>query len=306
MELEDSDEATEQISLQVLHQFLVDVTNKLLQNDCYEHAANEICNFQRHLKIEICHKLADGINKFVSFKSSSVFMETYYGNIIQYGESFFKGDFSGSTIKIILIKLADLIFVKHQGKERKVVEENAHSINDRQLAGLQYLGGYVLHTIYKKIKNSKQFKNKLSQECLVILEAARETNEELFQNNKLVSALSRGGLWCITEKMQHVFVICEKYLLRKTGGIPSIPIKGIITDLLGLSVIGDLFDQITERLDPEISMNSKKSTLYAIIRLFIHVRMFSIVKDFNQKERLHKHQGKRTGLRKSLKEKSGI
>ena len=240
MELEDSDaEATEQISLQVLHQCLVDVTNKLLQNNCYEHALNEIQNFQRHLKIEICHKLADGINKLVSFKSSSMFMETYYGNIVRYGDSFFKEDFGGPTIKIILIKLADFIFVKHQGKERKVVEETAHSINDRQLAGLQYLGGYVLHTIYKKIKYSKKIKSKLPQECLDILEAARETNEELVQNSKLVSALSRGGLWCITEKMQHIFVICEKYLLRKTGGIPSTRLKDIINDLLALSVIGD-------------------------------------------------------------------
>ena len=41
--------------------------------------------------------------------------------------------------------------------------------------------------------------------------ACRPTNTERLQNQKLVSALNRGGLWVITEDMQKIFLVVEKY-----------------------------------------------------------------------------------------------
>ena len=59
------------------------------------------------------------------------------------------------TSKIILIKLADSLYTRHQKKQRKEVEETSPNLSDRQLAGLRYLSGYVIHKLYKKSKNCK-------------------------------------------------------------------------------------------------------------------------------------------------------
>eukprot|EP00112_Aurelia_sp_Birch-Aquarium-sp1_P021446 Seg579.3 transcript_id=Seg579.3/GoldUCD/mRNA.D3Y31 product="hypothetical protein" protein_id=Seg579.3/GoldUCD/D3Y31 len=62
---------------------------------------------------------------------------------------------------------------------------------------LGYLDGYVFHNLFRKLKNSKNYVTKESQDCMQILKAGK-TQEENIQNQStpnLVATLSRGGLW---------------------------------------------------------------------------------------------------------------
>ena len=96
-----------------------------------------------------------------------------------------------------------------------------------------YLSGYVIHRLHKQIKNSKRWNSSESQYCIAILEAARETDTDYQSNQKLVSALNRGGLFHVSKDVQQIFVITEKYCLRKTGGKPnpSVKINKLILDI---------------------------------------------------------------------------
>ena len=66
------------------------------------------------------------------------------------------------------------------------------NISDREILGLQYLGGYVILNFYKKLRNST--KSLEFQQSMALLSACRLTNTEMLQNQKLVSAVNRGGL----------------------------------------------------------------------------------------------------------------
>ena len=54
------------------------------------------------------------------------------------------------------------------------------NLSNREISGWQYLGGYVIHTLYKKLKNSKKiYKSDEFQQRMTLLSACRLTNTEM-------------------------------------------------------------------------------------------------------------------------------
>lgn len=272
----------------------------------YASIHEEIEAFENHLLLQDCESLWDTLKIHIDFKNSDTFLSSYYKFIVENGQMF-QNMLSISTVRLLLIKLADILLIKHENKQRKQIEETSHNLSPRQLAGLQYIGGYILHKLHKKIKNSNKWQTSEAQTCIAILEEAQEKENEKENNQKLVSALNRGGLWFISSDLQQILVICEKYFLRKTGGKPksSIKVDKITSDLCTLSYIQDIFQKIIQDIDILNNSEVIKNTLHLIISLYIQVRMFSITKDYVQFCRSSKRsKGKDKSLRKTLKNSS--
>ena len=70
-------------------------------------------------------------------------------------------------------------------------------LSEKQQAGLQYVGGYVLHKKYARNNKTE------NQQAMAILKAGKL--EHGCESQKLVSSLSRGGLWNITKYAQNIF-----------------------------------------------------------------------------------------------------
>ena len=85
------------------------------------------------------------------------------------------------------------------------------NLSDKEISRLQYLGGYVIRNLYKKLRNSKIYKSDEFQQSMAVISACRLTNTEIRQNQKLVFDLNRRGLWAITENMPKIFLLVEKY-----------------------------------------------------------------------------------------------
>jgi len=81
-------------------------------------------------------------------------------------------------------------------------------LSEKEKAGLQYLGGYVLHNLHKKC--ARKFSNE-SQQAMAILKAEYGSDSQ-----RLVSSLDRGGLWPITESVQFIFYRTEHYFRQST------------------------------------------------------------------------------------------
>jgi len=86
-------------------------------------------------------------------------------------------------------------------------------LEDRELCGLQYIAGYVIHSLYNKLmyKTSNP-----SQEVLSLLLALKGTYEDL-KDAKLIAALTRGGLWAVKKDAAEIFIIAEKAFRRFTS-----------------------------------------------------------------------------------------
>ena len=93
---------------------------------------------------------------------------------------------------------------------------------------------------------------------MALLFACRRTNTEMLQNQKLLSALNRGGLWTIIQDMQNYFHFCREvfYNSGRVKLIRKIPVDNIAFELKNVSYIkaffNNMFQVLKSKLDPKL------------------------------------------------------
>ena len=75
-------------------------------------------------------------------------------------------------------------------------------LSSMEIAGLQYFGGYVLHHLHRKLKNSSLLDTQANSQAAKLDNVTAETHE-------LVGCLNRGSLWAMTSQAQRNFEVVE-------------------------------------------------------------------------------------------------
>lgn len=201
------------------------------------------------------------------------------------------------------------------GKNISHTENLEKTLSPQEVDALHYLGGYVIHNLHRKLKNSSKWNEKESQVCMAILQAAKITNDYHSQDQpststNLVDALQRGGLWKLKLPAINVFRIVEKTFRKYTGvcGQRSINVDLIVTNCVKDSEVYSIFNTIVE--SSELNCVEDKhfisDLLTSIIKLYVKVRSFSYAKDIIQKFKVKDKsvKDKAKALRKELKRSS--
>ena len=143
----------------------------------------------------------------------------YYAKVPLRSTTFFSG-LSRNVATLLSTKIANSLIAFN-----KMERESTNTptiLNERDIAGLQYLGGYVLHKLYRK---HAKVNTKESQQAVAILKAGKlEESTHGATTQKLITSLNRGGLWSITMPAQRIFVKIEKHFRLLT---PNINLQGI-------------------------------------------------------------------------------
>ena len=93
---------------------------------------------------------------------------------------------------------------------------------------------------------------------MALLFTCRRTNTEMLQNQKLLSALNRGGLWTIIQDMQNYFYFFREvfYNSGRVKLIRKIPVDNIAFELKSVSYIkaffNNMFQVLKSKLDPKL------------------------------------------------------
>ena len=84
------------------------------------------------------------------------FYSNYFSTIVKESEKYFL-NIEKSASTLLASRLADKLFSFFKTPQDKLVnsEIKPKPINQRELDGLQYLSGYVIRTLLKRAKNSK-------------------------------------------------------------------------------------------------------------------------------------------------------
>ena len=240
-------------------------------------------------------KIYDGL---VKNSDAEKFYGKFYGTIPLVSTRFFKG-LSQTSATLLSTKVADcmLAFCKKEKSAAYNNKESTVALSEREKAGLQYIGGYVLHNLHNKHSGRKTTE---SQQAIAILKAGKlETGTE---SQKLVSTLNRGGLWSITEPAQNIFFKTEHYfrLYTSESGLQKIDLASIthksITDCDVLSNYHLLLS--AAELPSEIHVS--KDILQSIVNMYVRVRSFSFAKDIIQRHKIKAKQTKSKSLRKEI------
>ena len=122
---------------------------------------------------------------------------SFYGKIVLQSEKY--AGVKNPQSMLITSKIAEKLLhyfkvLQHcgEGSLSSSSETEIHiSLSERELHGLQYLAGYVVSNLMKKVKNDKNYSSVENQNVMSILDASI-TND--ISNQKLIRSVTRGSL----------------------------------------------------------------------------------------------------------------
>ena len=240
-------------------------------------------SFKNEMEVYSFEELEEDTVEFAKLKSifdgyskngdTEKFYAKYYAEIPLNSGKYFKG-LSRNASTLLSTKVAK------QLKTSKDTSLHLQTVlSNRETAGLQYLGGYVLHNLYKKHGTKKSPE---SQQAMSILKAGKL--EDGCNSQKLVSNLSRGGLWHITKCLQKIFFRIEHHFrqLSPDGNLQCVNIKGITDKTVTDSELLAYYNLMVSDSELVPATHVIKDALHAIVHLYVRVRSFSLAKDIIQ------------------------
>eukprot|EP00795_Rhopilema_esculentum_P009759 gene9759-18280_t len=227
------------------------------------------------------------------------FFTKFYSTIIPKATILFD-QLSANAATLLCTKLAEKLVVyskKPPKSEGRITEKK--QLSEREKAALQYLGGYVLHNLNKKIYKSKHHKTPLGLQHIAILQAGR--SEDTDANQRLVDAVNRGGLWKITDTVEKLFTIAELYFLAHVNNSSkTIQLAVIVDKIYKDQEVQGMYHEWTERCAIQVDSAGSKDLLTNILSLYVKVRSFSHAKDVVNKFKFEQKKGKTKALRKEI------
>ena len=189
-------------------------------------------------------------------------------------------------------------------KKIKVNEEVsiAREITEREIAGLEYLGGYILRHSYAGLRKSKHWYSNEYQNMMALVKSCQSMEKP--QSQKLTAALDRNSLWYTKEKFPSILVKAEKifcFAILNRKEVGKIEHNQIIQKMMDNEEIVEIFEELTSDCDFEVDEECRESVLRRILQLFVSMRSYNFAKDTVQKFKL-KNAFVKKPLRKTLKD----
>ena len=169
------------------------------------------------------------------------------------------------------------------------ISTNTHEFTKKERNIIKYLSGYVMQTLYCRLRKSREHYSDTNIKQMSILLAGKDSSESSTEDDKFINAKNRGGLWKVTVGVFEIFFIVEKYFRANVANQNRmIDVKLIVSTLmLDFSVLSHfttLTNTASEELDKEISLNLLESMItYLRARTFKYVSLQTrVIKEENE------------------------
>ena len=166
----------------------------------------------------------------------------------------------------------------------------AQDLSEKEIHGLCYFTGYILHKLFTKMKNSPKWNSSTNQQVISLLLAIKENCEDNKDHHALMSKLNRGGLWFVTDDMQSINANCsvEKYFRKRTMLLQKylIEFKLICQDITKDAAVQLKWENICSSSEIKIDNHVKKDVVASAIDLYVRICSFTYTKDIVQKFKL--------------------
>ena len=122
------------------------------------------------------------------------------------------------------------------------------------------------------------------------------------ESQRLVSSLSRGGLWAVRKPVHDILSLAEKKFCKETKShhISSIDVPAMTNELTKNPSIIAWFNLLLEDAETQTENHVAKNLLYKIIELYLKVRSHSYAKGVIEKCKIRQKRTKSKALRKEL------
>ena len=158
--------------------------------------------------------------------------------------SYFKG-LRTQFSTLVATHLADKVLRFSQREPNLTKVSHTSPISEREVNGLQYLAGYIVFKLLKKMEKCKECNSPENQYTVRILAGMRT---EEFADQKLIHSLNRGGLYAVTPECQALFHRVEEHIRIETNvtSIHKINIEQITKSLMKNKDLISTYNSIIE------------------------------------------------------------
>ena len=252
---------------------VIQETKKILENDmCYPcHIREEFSKLNgQNLDPEFIKVSQKLYRSFYKNADAEKFYTNFFSEIPLKSSHFFP-TINKHAAMLLVLKFADCLVAFEKRRTafvtKKTQEANYNKLSDHEENALQYLSGYVLHNLYKKITDSKNYNTDASQQALSFIKSARSVTN--FTSQRLVNAFNRGGLWFATETAQGIFQQTEYAFREETSGqeVNKIDCPALTIKLLNSVDIKAKFNLLLGECDMEVDEKVGLDTLQQMISL---------------------------------------
>ena len=202
---------------------------------------------------------------------------------------------------MVATRLADKVLYFSHKEPNSTKLSHTNPISVREHNELQYLAGYVVFKLLKKIEKCKEY-NSPENQCTVTILSGMRTED--FANQKLIHSLDRGGLYAVTPECQALFRRAEKHFRIETNvtSVRRINIEQITRSLMEDKDVISTYNSIAENCSKTEGYKEIKHNLsHELFQLYLRVRAFSLAKDITDKFKLRNKSGKKKSLRNILR-----
>ena len=236
----------------------------------------------------------------VKRNSIEAFYQDFGVKITKVAENYISSS-NPNSITLLLSKLCTSLigYYFRQNDRASPATSNSRNISEREIAGLQYLGGFILRNVHYSMKKVTGFKSSIEA-------ISAFKNEEKPTNQRLVSALDRKGSWYISNDFQNILLLAEKtfcFEVKNRQNLRLIDLELICSKIMDSTSVYEIFRNRLDDTDVVISDGESKDLLRALIQLYVRVRCFNFAKDVVQATKLKNiaDQNTKKALRQNLK-----
>ena len=220
----------------------------------------------------LCTDFCKPFEKLLQNKDAEKFYCFCYTNIILKSSKYLP-QISEDMATIIISKVTDRLLLKSKSGNENLPDldktDKAQDLSENEIHGLCYITGYILHKLFTKIKNSPKWNSGTNQQVISLLLATKENCEDNKDHHALMAKLNRGGLWFITDDMQSIMLIAEKYFRKGTMLLQKhlIEFNLICQDTTKDATVQLKWENICSSSELRIDNHVKKDVLASIIDL---------------------------------------
>ena len=256
---------------------------KIIESQLYTHEINSKLAVY-NMSEEEAVKLTEYLNKTKIDNTELLYNRLFHDLMAKSSEYFLLPKDIASLLCTKFVEI--VIFSNSSDKDTAAKLTTTKSLSEKEIAGMQYLGGYVLRKLYFQVKNGKL--EQKSQVLDMILSATKQVPGDSF-----VSDLSRGGLWEISDKMTTVLSVIEKYFCINVPNMKrKMELEKMEDELMNFKPLRAMFHSMIDASGVSISENAECDTIASILALYLRVRTFSMARNTIDKSKLHSRQKK--------------
>jgi len=251
--------------------------------------------------VELWKKLQNVIRKFKG--DGEKFFSTFFGLM---KENLLPDHFNECRITNALMQEVCVAVLNHlSGNKLNDIQTKVKqvTISDKEIKSLEYLAGFVIHKLYKKLKYSKVHASSFYnvQSCF-ILQACKVESDD---SQLLINARDRGGLWRVGKKIIRIFLQFEHLFRSKTSTfVTSLICKEFVKEIMSDIIVMSNFNEVCMSTADPVSKYVQKDLLEQIITLFFRVRTFSFAKNTREQHKMAKKESRKRSLRTEMKKAS--